>query len=196
MEIQKQREVQIRRCGFEGIAGISCVTLRCLQQQDLADKLNVVRQTISKWEQDLSVPDSDLLIALSEALETPVSILLGETVMESEADAVKALYEKLEIVNLQFARRKALRRRVLHWSPIVFCVVIAAVSAALVVVNSPYLGWDFSDPEIAVVGTAFHAFEWLFVRVAPMLLIAAIAGVCLTPKKACIRCFLKGRSRQ
>ena len=39
-----------------------------LSQQDLADKLNVVRQTISKWEQGLSVPDSDLLIALSEAL--------------------------------------------------------------------------------------------------------------------------------
>ena len=44
-----------------------------LSQQDLADKLNVVRQTISKWEQGLSVPDSDLLIVLSEALETPVS---------------------------------------------------------------------------------------------------------------------------
>ena len=60
-----------------------------LSQQDLADKLNVVRQTISKWEQGLSVPDSDLLIALSEALETPVSTLLGETVAETEADTVK-----------------------------------------------------------------------------------------------------------
>ena len=80
-----------------------------LSQQDLADKLNVVRQTISKWEQGLSVPDSDLLIALSEALETPVSTLLGENVVESEADAVKALSEKLEIINLQFARRKAMR---------------------------------------------------------------------------------------
>ena len=49
-----------------------------LSQQELAVKVNVVRQTISKWEQGLSVPDSDLLIALSEALETPVSTLLGE----------------------------------------------------------------------------------------------------------------------
>lgn len=40
-----------------------------LSQQELAVKLNVVRQTVSKWEQGLSVPDSDLLIALSEALE-------------------------------------------------------------------------------------------------------------------------------
>ena len=155
-----------------------------LSQQELAVKLNVVRQTISKWEQGLSVPDSDLLISLSEALETPVSTLLGETVMESEVDAVKALSEKLEIINLQFARRKTLRRKVLHWSLISLCVVIVAVSAALVVVNSPYLGWDFHDPEIAVAGTAFHAFEWLFVRFAPIVLMAAMVGVCLTRKKA------------
>ena len=71
-----------------------------LSQQELAVKLNVVRQTVSKWEQGLSVPDADLLLALSEALETPVSTLLGETVTESEADEVKALAEKLEVSNL------------------------------------------------------------------------------------------------
>ena len=124
------------------------------------------------------------MIALSEALEAPVSTLLGETVAESEADTVKALSEKLEIINLQFARRKVLRKKVLHWSLVIICAVIVAVSAALVVVNSPYLGWDYSDPEIAVAGTAFHAFEWLFVRLAPMVLLASIVGICLTRKKA------------
>ena len=155
-----------------------------LSQQDLADKLNVVRQTISKWEQGLSVPDSDLLIAVSEALETPVSTLLGENVVESEADAVKALSEKLEIINLQFARRKAMRRSALHWLLIVVCVGILAVAAVLAVVNSPYLGWDYSAPETAVMGVAIHAFEWGFVRLAPFVLIAATAGVFLTRKKA------------
>lgn len=154
-----------------------------LSQEELAIKLNVVRQTISKWEQGLSVPDSDLLISLSEALETPVSTLLGEAVTESDVDVVKALSEKLEIINLQFARRKAMRKAILHWLFIVLCAGIVIVSAVLVAVNSPYLGWDFSDPEIAVAGTAFHAFEWLFVRLAPLVLIAAIAGVCLTRKK-------------
>lgn len=154
-----------------------------LSQQELAVRLNVVRQTISKWEQGLSVPDSDLLIALSEALETPVSTLLGETVTESEADEVKALSEKLEIINLQFARRKALRRSILHWLLIGLCVGIVAVSGALVIVNSPYLGWDYSAPETAVMGVAFHAFEWLFVRLAPVILTSAIVGACLTRKK-------------
>lgn len=155
-----------------------------LSQQELAVKLNVVRQTVSKWEQGLSVPDSDLLIALSEALETPVSTLLGENVAEAEADTVKVLSEKLEIINLQFARRAAMRKAFLHWSLIALCAVIVVISAALVVVNSPYLGWDFRDPETAVVGTVFHAFEWLFVRLAPIVLLAALVGIFMTREKA------------
>ena len=154
-----------------------------LSQQELAIKLNVVRQTISKWEQGLSVPDSDLLIALSEALETPVSTLLGEPVIESEADAVKALSEKLEIINLQFARRKATRKAILHWLLIALCTGVVIISAVLVTVNSPYLGWDYSAPETAVMGVAFHAFEWLFVRLAPIVLIAALIGIFMTRKK-------------
>lgn len=155
-----------------------------LSQQELAVKLNVVRQTISKWEQGLSVPDSDLLISLSEALETPVSTLLGETVVESEIDAIKAISEKLEIINLQLARRKTLRRNVIHWLLISLCAIIVAVAAFLIIANSPYLGWDYSDPELAVAGVAFHAFEWLFVRLSPIILIAAVVWIYLTRKKA------------
>ncbi len=81
-----------------------------LSQQELAVKLNVVRQTVSKWEQGLSVPDSDMLISISEALETPVSILLGETVTEPKADELKAISEKLEIINLQLAQRKSVQQ--------------------------------------------------------------------------------------
>ena len=153
-----------------------------LSQQELAMKRNVVRQTISKWEQGLSVPDSDLLIALSEALETPVSTLLGETVIESEVDIVKALSEKLELINLQFARRKTLRRAILHWLLIAVCAGIVIISAVLFVIQSPYLGWDYSAPETAVMGVAFHAFEWLFVRLAPLVLIAAFVGIFMTRK--------------
>ena len=65
-----------------------------LSQEELAVKLNVVRQTISKWENGLSVPDSDMLIAISEALETSVSTLLGETAAVPEAGDLKAISEK------------------------------------------------------------------------------------------------------
>lgn len=154
-----------------------------LSQEELGIKLNVVRQTISKWEQGLSVPDSDMLISISEALETPVSTLLGETVIGSEVDDLKAISEKLEIINLQLAQRKTARRKILHWLLISLCAVIVIISVVLILLNSPYLGWDYNDSETAVAGTAFHAFEWLFIRLAPIILIGAIVGVFLTRKK-------------
>ena len=154
-----------------------------LSQEELAIKLNVVRQTVSKWEHGLSVPDSEMLVSLSEVLETPVSILLGETVIEPQADDLKAISEKLEIINLQLARSKAARRKALHWLLIALCAVIAATFVILAVWNSSYLGWDFSDPETAVAGAALHAFEWLFVRLAPFVLIAAVIGAVFTRRK-------------
>ena len=155
-----------------------------LSQQELAVRLNVVRQTVSKWEQGLSVPDADMLISISEALEIPVSTLLGETVMEAKADDLKAISEKLEIINLQLAQRKNAGRKVLHWLFILLGAVIVTIFAGLIVLNSPYLGWDYSDPETAVAGAAFHMFEWLFIRVAPIGLLAVIGGIFLTRKKA------------
>lgn len=130
-----------------------------LSQEEIAIKLNVVRQTISKWEQGLSVPDSDMLISISEVLETPVSTLLGETVMVSKVDDVKAISEKLEIINLQLAQRKTARQKMLYWLFVSLCTVIAIISAVFIILNSPYLGWDYSDPETSVIGVAFHTFE-------------------------------------
>ena len=157
---------------------------RGLSQEDLAIRLHVVRQTISKWEQGLSVPDADMLISLSKVLETPVSILLGETIVEPKADDFKALSEKLEAINEQLAQRKTARRRLLLWLLISFCAVIVAIYAFLFALKSPYLAWDYSDPETAVAGVGFHAFEWLFVRFAPPLLAGAIVGIFLTRRKA------------
>lgn len=154
-----------------------------LSQQELAVKLNVVRQTVSKWEQGRSVPDSDMLISLSEVLETPVSTLLGETVIETEVDSLKAISEKLEVINLQLAQRKTTGRRIVRWLLISLCAIIVMIFAALIIWSSPYLGWDYSDPETAVLGVAFHSFEWLFVRVAPIIFIAAIIGIFFTFKK-------------
>ena len=154
-----------------------------LSQQELAVKLNVVRQTVSKWEQGRSVPDSDMLISLSEVLEIPVSTLLGETVIETEVDGLKAISEKLEVINLQLAQRKAAGRKIVRWLLISLCAIIVMIFAVLIIWSSPYLGWDYSDPETAVLGVAFHSFEWLFVRVAPIIFIAAIIGIFFTFKR-------------
>ncbi len=154
-----------------------------LSQQEFAIKLNVVRQTISKWEQGLSVPDVDMLISISKELETPVSVLLGETIAQPKAEGLKAISEKLEIINLQLAQRNTTRRKIFHMLFILLCIGIIATFAAIASYGSPYLNWDYSDPETAVVGVAIHAFEWIFVRVAPIIFVGSIVGLILTRKK-------------
>ncbi len=153
-----------------------------LSQEELAIKLNVVRQTISKWEQGLSVPDAEMLISLSEVFETPVSTLLGEKISEFKVDDLKAISEKLEIINLQLSQKKKDRRKIVHWMQISLCIVIIVIFITLNLLNSPYLNWDYSNPEYAVLGVTFHSFEWLFIRIVPVIIIGLIIGIFLTRK--------------
>lgn len=47
-----------------------------LTQDQLAKQVNVVRQTVSKWERGLSMPDVDLLMKIAEVLDCTVGRLL------------------------------------------------------------------------------------------------------------------------
>lgn len=100
-----------------------------LSQEELADRIHVVRQTVSKWEKGLSVPDADLLLRLAEVLDTPVSILLGDTVVPEDIPEVQQLSEKLARLNEELARQKARSRR---WQLLLFSLVaVAAVGMLL-----------------------------------------------------------------
>ena len=96
---------------------------------------------------------------------------------------MKALAEKLEVINLQLAKRKRTGKSVLHWVCIALCIVLVAGFLALLAMGSPYLSWNYQDPETAVAGVALHAAEWLYVRAAPVLLLAAAVGTLLTRKR-------------
>ena len=148
-----------------------------LSQEELAIKINVVRQTVSKWEKGLSVPDSDMLICLADALDTTVSELLGETISESSTDDLKAISEKLEIINLQFARKEHDRIRNIRIVLASICVLVVVIFAALLCINGSYMDWNFNDPESAIAGTMLHGFEFIFVRLAPFVCLAAVIGL-------------------
>ena len=89
-----------------------------ITQEELATRLNVVRQTVSKWEKGLSVPDSELLIKLAEVLEAPVSQLLGSKI--ETAEQPDALAEQLSRINEQLAIKNRRAKRV--WKAIAFIV--------------------------------------------------------------------------
>lgn len=157
-----------------------------ISQEELAIRLNVVRQTVSKWERGLSVPDSGMLISLAEELDTSVSVLLGEDVAEPSPDDelnLKSISERLEAINLQLAKRTTMRIRIIRWLLILLGVGIMSIFICLATTGSEYLNWDFNDPELAAAGTLLHAFEFLFVRIAPFAFIVSVIGVVLTYTK-------------
>ncbi|TQQ84786.1 XRE family transcriptional regulator [Peptacetobacter hominis] len=154
-----------------------------LSQQDLAIRLNVVRQTVSKWEKGLSVPDSEMLILISDVLETPVSILIGENISEYPTENLKSISEKLEAINLQLANNKIRKRKFLQALLIILCFIILIIFLFLIRLKSPYLNWSYNNPEITVLRVNFHILEWLFVRIAPIIMIFSIIGIILIRKK-------------
>ena len=156
-----------------------------LSQEELAIKLNVVRQTVSKWENGLSVPDSSMLIILANELDTTVSELLGEPIAEPTTDDLKILSEKLEDINLQLAKRSITKVKTIRWILISLCAVIVVIFIALASTNSFYLNWNYNynDPELAVAGTILHGFEFLFVRLAPIVFWTSVVGIVVTYKK-------------
>ncbi len=150
-----------------------------LSQEELSIKLNVVRQTISKWEQGLSVPDAEMLISISEIFETPISTILGENIEEKERNDIKVISEKLEVINEQLSiKQKRKIKRIIHFLIILDASVIL-LFILLVVLGSPYQSWDYSDPEWSIIGTLWHSFEWVFFKVAPiiMIVITSVLGI-------------------
>ena len=101
-----------------------------ITQEELALRLNVVRQTISKWEKGLSVPDADLLIRLSEELEVSVSKLLGTKIINEQEDT-DIVAEQLSQINALLSDR-ILRTRlfvkvILIVACTIFCVVLICI---------------------------------------------------------------------
>ena len=152
-----------------------------LSQEELSVKLNVVRQTISKWESGLSVPDAEMLISISEVFEISVSEILGENIEEKEKNDIKVISEKLEVINERLSmKQKQKRKRTINFL-IIMDVCIILLFILLAVLGSPYQSWDYSDPEWSVIGTIWHSFEWVFFKVAPIvvMVITLILGIIL-----------------
>ncbi|MBR4830986.1 MAG: helix-turn-helix transcriptional regulator [Bacilli bacterium] len=154
-----------------------------LSQEELSIKLHVVRQTISKWEQGLSVPDAEMLINISELFETPVSDILGENIETKEKNDLKIISEKLEVINEQLSNYQKEKRKKRIKTFIIIGIGTLLLFILLAILNRPYENWDYSITEWAILGTFYQAFEWIFMRVAPFIVIGSIIGICLNIKK-------------
>ncbi len=127
-----------------------------LSQEELAVKLNVVRQTVSKWEQNLSVPDSEMLIKIAEVFDVSVSRLLGETVeKDSTKSELAEISQKLENLNAMMAERNARSRR--FW--LIAVAVLLILTGLLMVVFASIIFakltfWVSHSNSVGIIGGA------------------------------------------
>ena len=127
-----------------------------LSQEELAVRLHVVRQTVSKWEKGRSVPDADLLVRLAEELDTTAAALLGPEVPPETEPGGTA--EQLGRIAEQLAVKNRRARRI--WK-IVAGVLIAfvAVNLLLVLLNAAAFRSFTTEAEVTVEGQAVPAEE-------------------------------------
>ncbi len=126
-----------------------------LSQEELAIKLSVVRQTVSKWENGLSVPDSEMLLKIADALDTEVSVLLGEKVIPDDESEIKAIAAKLELLNEQIAVRNEKNRKIQR---AFFIILLITAIGLLIFFLADFISYhsfyNSTNDELAIIGGA------------------------------------------
>lgn len=161
-----------------------------LSQEELANELNIVRQTLSKWEQGLSVPDADMLIKLSACLGVSPSMLLGDEISDA-GESMADLAEKLEKENAVLARRNERNRRALRWVSAALCMLCICLLFYAIVPALAGISFRVDSASVGVIGGAdgptsiyitSASLNWPMVIVVFLLLAASIAGLALSGK--------------
>lgn len=116
-------------------------------QEELAIKLNVVRQTVSKWEKGLSVPDADVLSKIADVLDTKVSILLGGTI--TEEDDRDAVANQLAKISEEMAIKNRRNKRI--WKTIGIVLLIIVIFNILLVIFSTPVSKTISDNNTSII---------------------------------------------
>ena len=111
-----------------------CESKKGYSQETLAEQLHVVRQTISKWEKGISVPDAVMLDRMAELFEVPVSVLLGGglEVEEEQPSELNEIAQQLAVLNDQLVQQAVRRRKVIRYAFVgVFAAIFVLIGAAI-----------------------------------------------------------------
>ena len=166
-----------------------------LTQEELALQLGVVRQTISKWENRLPVPDSEMLIEIAEQFDVPVSTLLWDTVEPAEKDdLIKIMSEKLTLINGQLANAAERKRRITRSFSFAGIAVAACylVWQVIIMIHAYIQPFSSENASASVIGGADGPTSIFVFRsgisvtgmiIIAVILIVSICGICLSRKK-------------
>ena len=146
---------------------------------DIHAKLTNVVKDIIKYSQNVERPDNMFIKNVDKHANLWQVPFIDSVVtkMYSEIDVV--INENLEVINEQLAMKQNQKRKMLVNTLIVTDVCLIILFILLAILGSPYQSWDYSDPEWSVIGTLWHSFEWVYFKVAPLMVIVitAILGI-------------------
>ncbi len=143
-----------------------------MSQEELAVRLNVVRQTVSKWEQNLSVPDSDMLVKLAEVFEVSVGILLSEEQPKQEEHASNEIQQD----KCTDCRKKSKKRKIMTVIAVVLIIAAFFILLNIVLAYFIYPFWRQAN-SIAIIGGADGPTSILIADVSSDILSRVIQGV-------------------
>ncbi len=125
-------------------------------QEELATKINVVRQTVSKWEKGLSVPDADSLQKIADVLDVEVSQLLGAKI-EVEEDN-NEIAQQLSRINEQLVIKNRRAKKI--WTAVVIILLIPVLIILLALILVPIFGFNtYSSGSVEIEGTVIEEYE-------------------------------------
>lgn len=117
-------------------------------QEELAIKVNVVRQTVSKWEKGLSVPDADVLSHIAEVLEVSVSELLGADIKQE--DSKNEVAEQLAKISEQLAIKNRRSKKIWRTIGIILLAIIIANIIWVMVSMISFNSYKYSESSIVI----------------------------------------------
>ena len=117
-------------------------------QEELAVRLNVVRQTVSKWEKGFSVPDAEVLQKLADVLEVDIKQLLGaEIEVEKNNNEV---VEQLAKINEQLIIKNRRSKRIWKTVGIILIIIIVFQLLLLVLSYSAFESYTTDGTQVKV----------------------------------------------
>lgn len=131
-------------------------------QEDLAEKLNISRQSVSKWESGTSIPDIDKILSLSALFGVSTDYLLRDELEEEQASAEEDVYEPSEKRSISLEEATEYMKQVAEYAKKFAWTVLAFVSSPipliLLVGLQEYSGLPISEDAAGGLGTVIVLF--------------------------------------
>ncbi len=124
-----------------------------LSQEELAEKINVVRQTVSKWENGLSVPDAEMLLKIADVLDTQISVILDADVESNNNSDLETIENEIQILKTKLEKQNITRRKIIRTIFLIILIIALIILFRYIAVFINYIDFvNNASTEAVIIG--------------------------------------------